>query len=231
MGSPSTASATSSRAGDSIHFRTLLPHSWSNPPTGRRAPSGSWCAPPERIMRIVIAVGGNALIRAGEAGTWAEQLANVREIAEAVLALRAERPRGRAHARQRPAGRRAAAAERARRGRGGAAAARRADRDDAGPDRLPARERVRRGRPRACRPPCCSRACSSIPTTTRSAPRPSRSARSTTPTRRAAARSRSAGTSRPTPGRGWRRVVPSPRPRKVLGEEHVSRAARARRRW
>ena len=42
-------------------------------------------------MRIVIAVGGNALIRAGQAGTWPEQLQNVREIAEAVLALRAER--------------------------------------------------------------------------------------------------------------------------------------------
>src|SRR5215207_10847357 len=42
-------------------------------------------------MRIVIAVGGNALIRAGQAGTWPEQLQNVREIAEAVLALHAER--------------------------------------------------------------------------------------------------------------------------------------------
>jgi carbamate kinase len=39
-------------------------------------------------MRIVVAVGGNALIRAGQAGTWEEQLANVREIAAAVLALR-----------------------------------------------------------------------------------------------------------------------------------------------
>jgi carbamate kinase len=41
-------------------------------------------------MRIVVAVGGNALIRAGQAGTWEEQLANVREIAAAVLALRRE---------------------------------------------------------------------------------------------------------------------------------------------
>jgi carbamate kinase len=40
-------------------------------------------------MRIVVAVGGNALIKAGQDGTWPEQLANVREIAEAVLALRA----------------------------------------------------------------------------------------------------------------------------------------------
>jgi carbamate kinase len=40
-------------------------------------------------MRIVVAVGGNALIRAGQRGTWPEQLHNVRAIAEAVLALRA----------------------------------------------------------------------------------------------------------------------------------------------
>ena len=41
-------------------------------------------------MRIVVAVGGNALIRAGQAGTWPEQLANVRDIAEAILDLRAQ---------------------------------------------------------------------------------------------------------------------------------------------
>jgi carbamate kinase len=41
-------------------------------------------------MRIVVAVGGNALIKAGQAGTWPEQLANVREIVQAVLDLRAE---------------------------------------------------------------------------------------------------------------------------------------------
>jgi carbamate kinase len=40
-------------------------------------------------MRIVVAVGGNALIQAGQEGTWPEQLRNVREIAEAVLDLRA----------------------------------------------------------------------------------------------------------------------------------------------
>src|SRR3954462_11518614 len=39
-------------------------------------------------MRIVVAVGGNALIRAGQQGTWPEQLANVREIVAAVLDLR-----------------------------------------------------------------------------------------------------------------------------------------------
>jgi carbamate kinase len=40
-------------------------------------------------MRIVVAVGGNAIAKAGQAGTWEQQLANGREIAAAVLALRA----------------------------------------------------------------------------------------------------------------------------------------------
>jgi carbamate kinase len=40
-------------------------------------------------MRIALAIGGNALIRAGEDGTWEQQLANARAIAEEVAALRA----------------------------------------------------------------------------------------------------------------------------------------------
>src|SRR5687768_2181338 len=39
-------------------------------------------------MRIALAIGGNALIRAGEEGTWEQQLANAREIAAEVVALR-----------------------------------------------------------------------------------------------------------------------------------------------
>ena len=38
-------------------------------------------------MRIALAIGGNALIRAGEAGTWDQQLANAREIADEIVAL------------------------------------------------------------------------------------------------------------------------------------------------
>ncbi len=38
-------------------------------------------------MRIVVAIGGNALIRAGEAGTWSQQLRNARTVAEHVVAL------------------------------------------------------------------------------------------------------------------------------------------------
>jgi carbamate kinase len=40
-------------------------------------------------MRIVVAIGGNALIAAGEDGTWKTQLAHARTIAEEVVALRA----------------------------------------------------------------------------------------------------------------------------------------------
>jgi len=38
-------------------------------------------------MRIALAIGGNALIRADEAGTWEQQLANAREIAVEIAAL------------------------------------------------------------------------------------------------------------------------------------------------
>jgi len=40
-------------------------------------------------MRIVVAIGGNALIAAGEDGTWESQLAHAREVADEVVALRA----------------------------------------------------------------------------------------------------------------------------------------------
>jgi carbamate kinase len=40
-------------------------------------------------MRIVVAIGGNALIAAGEDGAWERQLAHARTIAEEVVALRA----------------------------------------------------------------------------------------------------------------------------------------------
>src|SRR3954463_5180858 len=41
-------------------------------------------------MRIVIAVGGNALLKESQRGTWAEQLASARGVAEAVVALHRE---------------------------------------------------------------------------------------------------------------------------------------------
>src|SRR4051794_412576 len=41
-------------------------------------------------MRIVIAVGGNALLKESQRGTWAEQLASARGVADAVVALHRE---------------------------------------------------------------------------------------------------------------------------------------------
>jgi len=41
-------------------------------------------------MRIVIAVGGNALLKESQRGTWAEQLASARPVAEAIVALHGE---------------------------------------------------------------------------------------------------------------------------------------------
>ena len=40
-------------------------------------------------MRVVVAIGGNALIQAGEDGSWERQLANADAIAKEVVALRA----------------------------------------------------------------------------------------------------------------------------------------------
>src|SRR3954470_3109236 len=41
-------------------------------------------------MRIVIAVGGNALLKENQRGTWADQLDSARPVTEAVVALRRE---------------------------------------------------------------------------------------------------------------------------------------------
>ena len=112
--------------------------------------------------------------------------------------------------------------------RGPAAAARRADRDDPGADRLPARERVRRASTRRCR----SRAAHARARRPRRPGvrrrRPSRSARSTTRPRRAGSARERGWDVAADAGRGWRRSSPSPRPLRVLGAEHVERAARPR---
>ena len=39
-------------------------------------------------MRIVVAIGGNALLAEDDAGTWGEQLAHARVVAEQLVALR-----------------------------------------------------------------------------------------------------------------------------------------------
>ena len=166
------------------------------------------------MARLVIAFGGNALIREDERGTWPEQTAHALEAARAIARI-GPRRRGRAHARQRPAGRRA----------GAAAGDRRAATRPALPfDVLDAmtqgeigyllQQALDRRRPLAAdRDGADARA--RRPTTTRPS-RPSRRSRSAPfydedEARRAGRRARLARR-RPTPGRGWRRMVPSPRP-------------------
>ena len=98
----------------------------------RRLKEGAYTIGNVSAMRIVVAVGGNALDQ-GRPGRHVGRAAGqrARDRRGRPRAARAG-PRGRAHARQRPARRRAAAPERARRAGGGAAAAGRADRDDPG---------------------------------------------------------------------------------------------------
>ena len=75
--------------------------------------------------------------------------------------MRARRPRGGAHPRQRPAGRRARRSSRRSASREAPALPLDvARRDDPGPDRLPAPAGARRASTRRCRPRRCSRACS-----------------------------------------------------------------------
>ena len=90
---------------------------------------------------VVVALGGNALLRRGEPLDADHQRANVASAAAALAAL-AARPPDRRHARQRPAGRAARAA-----GRGlhrhDPVSARRARRRERGHDRLPDRAGAR----------------------------------------------------------------------------------------
>ena len=131
-------------------------------------------------MRIVVALGGNALLRRGEPMTAENQRANVRTAADGA---RGDSSRQRAghHPRQRPAGRASGAPGRGlRAGRG--LSARRARRRDRGDDRLHDRAGARAT---CCRSRCRSRPSSrwsrSIPTIPASPIRPSSSARSTRP--------------------------------------------------
>ena len=102
---------------------------------------GDWAATAGSEMRIVIALGGNALLKRGEPMTAEHQRANVR-IAAAALARVATRARARRLARQRTAGRPARAPGRGVQGRRGLPA-RRPRRRDAGDDRLPRRAGAR----------------------------------------------------------------------------------------
>ena len=172
------------------------------------------------VVLTVLALGGNALLGPGERGTAAEHRANLATTFAAVAPL--PRGRGRRHARERPAGRERAAAPGARRRGGTAAPALGRRRADAGRDRDARRGRARRpssgrpvavvvthvvvdpGRPRLREPDEADRPALRRPPGPR-------------------ARSATAGwTLREEPGRGWRRVVPSPKPLEVAGARRPS---------
>ena len=96
-------------------------------------------------MRVVVALGGNALLRRGQPMSVANQRENVRTACDRLAPIAAQ-PRARRLARQRTADR----AARARRGRvrgDAGCAARRPRRGDAGHDRLPHRTRAREPAP------------------------------------------------------------------------------------
>ena len=95
-----------------------------------------------------------------------------------------------------------------------------------GADRLPAAEALAARRPDAAAPRVLLTRVVVDPTTRRSRSRRSRSA----VLRRGEARRRAAERGwdvAPDAGRGWRRVVPSPQPLRVLGVDHVARWSRA----
>ena len=181
-------------------------------------------------MRIVVAVGGNALIKAGQAGTWAAAAGQrARDRRGRARAARA-RARGRAHARQRPAGRRAAAADRR------WARARRA------PLPLDALIAMTQGQIGYLLESAFAALDPSVPiavllTRVLVDPRRPRVRHADQAGRPVLRRGRgapprapsSAGTSRPTPAAAGGGSCPARTRSKVLGQEHVGRAARARR--
>ena len=179
-------------------------------------------------MRVVVALGGNALLKRGEPMTAEHQRANVRTAAPALAAV-AARPRARALPRQRSPGRAPGAAGGGVH-RGRAVSARRPRGPDPGHDRLlpragagqpmPPRHAVRdapddgRGRPRR-------------PGVRRT--RPSSSGPST-PRTQADALAAEKGWAFKQDGDSWRRVVPSPEPRRIFEIRPIRVAARPRRR-
>ena len=180
------------------------------------------------MARLVIAFGGNALIREDERGTWPEQTAHALEAARAIARM------GRAdevvltHGNGPQVGALAAAAGDRRAARAGAAA-RRPRRDDPGRDRLPAPAGARRRRPVAADRDDAHARAAWPRTTRRFAADPTKPIGAVLRRGRGAApgAASAAGTSRPTPGRGWRRMVPSPRPLRILEVDHVRRLAEA----
>ena len=176
-------------------------------------------------MRIVVAVGGNALIRRA-GGAWESSSRNVREIAEAVLALRAQGhevvlthgngPQVGALLLQNALGE-----------------------AEAAPLPLDALIAMTQGQIGYLLESAFAAIDAAVPIAalltrvlvdpaTTPSPPTSPSARSTTRPRRGAAPTSAAGTSRPTPAAAGAASCRSPHPLQVLGERARARAARAR---
>ena len=178
-------------------------------------------------MRVLVALGGNALLKRGEPMTAEVQRANVQTAARALAPVAEHHQLVLSHGNgpqvglARPAGRRVQG------GRGLPAG--RARRPDRGDDRLPDRAGARQpAAGRGARSPRSSRWSRSTPTIRRSTTRRSSSARSTTTPRPRRSPPRRAGSFK-RDGDHLRRVVPSPAPQADLRDPPDPLAARARR--
>ena len=192
-----------------------------------------------RAVRVLVALGGNAMIGPDGSATPAGPARCHRRRDAPRRRARRGRPRGRHHPRQRPPGRQPPGQERARRARRAPGAARLVRRADAGHDRLHPARRAR-GRPRAAA--ASTRPVAALVTRTLvdadddglHHARPSRSAASCPRARPQAAHRATARRWEDRGEKGWRRVVASPEPLEVLDAparaRRCSRAGLRRRR-
>ena len=173
-------------------------------------------------MRLVVAIGGNALIRAEDEGTWEQQLANAPAVASEIVALWA------------------AGHELLLTHGNGPQVGMLLLQQELGQAEVPAlpldvltamtqgqigyllETAIARVDPRVP-PPCSSRVCSSIRRPPPCVHPASPSGRSTTRPRRGDWPRNAGGTAATDAGRGWRRMVASPRPSKVLGSDRIRR--------
>ena len=208
------------RGGDSIHFRTTLPHSWANP-TDK----------PARAIRLASAAPASMRIAVASAATRSSGPA--RTAPGRSSAQRAASPSA-------PGGCAAPATSSCSRTATAPRSALLALQQELGEPERPAlpldaliamtqgqigyllENALASSTPTLPIATLLDPRASSTATTTPSRPRRrSRSARSTTSTRRAGSPTRAAGMSAPDAGRGWRRVVPSPRPHRGARHEHI----------
>ena len=157
-----------------------------------------------------IALGGNALMQPGERGTAAEQRANLATTFRAIRPLLRRRAL-RDHARERPAGRKRASPPGACERRGSAPPALRRRRADAGRDRRARRRRARAGCGPAAWPCVMTRV--EVDEDDPAFENPTKPVGPFYDAERARELEQERGWAvKEDAGRGWRRVVPSPRP-------------------